>query len=192
MIIGIIASIVIPDLIADTQQAEYKTAWKKAYADLSQATLKIITDNGGTMKGLNVNYIYKSYLNYTKSCDLGYGDGVCWHNNGVVKILNGQSVSNYYGTSLALNNGMLMFFMTNGPTTTNCASAGWLTPLTICGAIKVDVNGFKGPNKHGVDIFSIWVQENKIIPMGIQGDGKENTCSTSSTGESCSALYLYQ
>jgi len=50
-IIGVIASIVIPTVINNTQNAELKATWKKAYADLSQATQRVITDNAGTLKG---------------------------------------------------------------------------------------------------------------------------------------------
>jgi prepilin-type N-terminal cleavage/methylation domain-containing protein len=37
LIIGVVASLVIPGIIADTQEQELKTAWKKAYATISNA-----------------------------------------------------------------------------------------------------------------------------------------------------------
>jgi prepilin-type N-terminal cleavage/methylation domain-containing protein len=73
LIIGIIASIVIPGLIQDSQQAELKTAWKKAYAELAQTFTRMGFDNGGTLKGIcssEDDNCLKSkispYLNFTK------------------------------------------------------------------------------------------------------------------------------
>ncbi|MDD3150895.1 MAG: prepilin-type N-terminal cleavage/methylation domain-containing protein, partial [Candidatus Gastranaerophilales bacterium] len=76
-IIGIIASIVTPMLFGTTSDAELKAAWKKTYADFSQATLMIIADNGGSLKGIftgdtagseDLKNAYASKLNIIKDC----------------------------------------------------------------------------------------------------------------------------
>ena len=36
----------------------------------------------------------------------------------------------------------------------------------ICGMIGIDINGFKPPNKIGVDTFYLWIAKDGIIPPG--------------------------
>ena len=49
-VIGVVAAMTLPSLIQNTQKQQYFTAFKKIYSDLSQATMLIMLDNGGTMK----------------------------------------------------------------------------------------------------------------------------------------------
>jgi prepilin-type N-terminal cleavage/methylation domain-containing protein len=192
LIIGIISSIVIPGIIADTQQAELKTAWKKTYSELSQATIRLIADNGGSLKGVftdrdSVKNTFAKYLSYTSSCDNNNNNGTCWHKANQWYYLNGTSITDN-PPALILSNGSLLRFNFMA---TNCDSGSQLR----CGEIYVDVNGFKKPNTIGKDIFGIYIRENSIRPFGVQGDGNENNCNTSppsGTGFGCSAKYLYQ
>jgi prepilin-type N-terminal cleavage/methylation domain-containing protein len=197
LIIGVIASIVIPGLIADTQQAEYKTAWKKAYADLSQSTARIVADNGGSLKGLftndnSVRNNYSAYLSYTKSCDYPNNFGNCWHKmDGDCKNLKGTANSGWgSGSGLILNNGSLVRFRFNQ---SDCNDTSYTVP--ICGHIIIDINGFKSPNVTGKDIFAVYIQENTIKPWGTIGDSYQNDCKNMTggiPGLGCSAEYLYQ
>lgn len=71
-----------------------------------------------------------------------------------------------------------------------------------CGEIYIDVNGFKGPNKVGRDIFGLSVLNSGATkPFGSQGDiyfndPTVNSCDSaaypSTFGWSCSATSLYQ
>lgn len=199
LIIGIIASIVIPGIIADTQQAELKTAWKKAYSDLNQATMKLVSDNGGSLKGLFTNgntmkETFKPYLNYIQNCNDSSSSGNCWHVASKFFALDGQPStltgwSNSY-PGLVLSNGILLIF---GSTNLNCAAGINTSGYSRCGEINVDVNGFKGPNTLGKDIFQIHVLGNRILPRGISGDW--NVGCTNGGGDGglgCGAVYLYQ
>jgi type II secretory pathway pseudopilin PulG len=192
LIIGVIASIVIPGLIADSQQAELKTAWKKIYSDINQATKRIRLDNGGTLVGLitiindndptnGVNdkfrNFYTQYLTNFKICPEPV-IGPCW-NSSVTSFAYDTLTNDNAGIILG-NGAFVLFDYVNASCTSN----------NLCGIIEVDVNGTKGPNKVGKDIFGIKVLENRIMPWGTLGDGYENTCAT--TGEGCSAKYLYQ
>jgi prepilin-type N-terminal cleavage/methylation domain-containing protein len=194
LIIGVISSIVIPGIIADTRQAELKTAWKKAYSDLSQATKRIMMDNGGTMTDCTTvthgcYFLYKQYLSYNKDC--GADAGCFWTNtnpkfnykqlNGdIIGISGSTSISWFDDGQLILNNGMFLIIENY--------TGNLLGPF-----LWIDVNGYqKGPNIIGKDVFGVKVYNNGIKPFGSQGDGYENTCSTSSTGWGCSAKYLYQ
>ncbi|MFH0702031.1 MAG: hypothetical protein V2B14_00630 [bacterium] len=50
------------------------------------------------------------------------------------------------------------------------------------------MNGFKGSNTFGKDIYFIWVQEKGLAPFGAN-DGFVNKC-TPTTGEGCAAAVL--
>jgi prepilin-type N-terminal cleavage/methylation domain-containing protein len=206
LIVGVIASIVIPGLIADSQQAELKTAWKKAYADFNQVYLKIKVDNG-TIKNLLSNCTnndhscfknaLKPYFNIVKECDAGNAEGNCFLPYSNTKLLSGGTAGpGYLNTNLAsglvLANGInLILFLDRA----DCSFARTATFIDECGWASIDVNGFKGPNTRGKDIFSLYINSNSISPHGKKGDGLENDCNTnppSGSGYGCSAKYLYQ
>jgi len=196
LIIGVISSIVIPSLISNTQDAEYKTALKKVYSDLSQATKLVMMDNGGTMKGLctdgNNDCLrdkYLDYLSYIKKCNSGVSG--CFHLANNFKYLSGTPVSGWgVDSSVILSNGSLLdFYYPSGSST--CTAA--LGTIQMCGRIHVDVNGFKSPNTIGKDIFMMYIMQTSIKPLGVQGDGYETDCSTNpptGSGWGCAAAYL--
>jgi len=189
LIIGVVASIVVPALVQDTQDAELKTAWKKTYSNFSQVSMKMVMDNGGNLKGIftsddEVYYQLRKYVNIAKYCRYGTILGNCWHNN-QTKTLNG-----FYtwpnGTGFILNNGNLMFLNSRS---LNCEGL----PDNFCLHFSIDINGFKGPNTIGKDILGFYIFKNSIKPKGYQGDTYyQNTCDKDHQGWSCSVQYLYQ
>jgi len=191
LIVGVIASIVIPSIIQESQNAELKAAWKKTYADLSQAFKIAAANEGGSLRGCAGNdSCFKNkfipYMNAVKTnCDsrtLCLGN--CWHNYGNWKVLNEVAPpENYFNiwAGSVLSNGVLL----------NIGSSDPPTPGGILAFVIADVNGFKVPNIVGKDIYGIRVFEyGSVKPLGYQGDGHQNTCAT--TGWGCSAQYLYQ
>jgi|GEM_PF-947765 len=186
LIVEIVGSIVIPAIIQDTQNAELKTAWKKAYSDFEQATRKSLIDYGGSFKGVcqssNPNClrdIYLQHLSYMKKCDLYNSYGKCWHDIGEVKWLNGHILTSSEmhaqfndGPAAVLTNGSYVMIY---PWTDLCNTGGQ------CGWIAVDVNGKKLPNTAGKDMFVMYVYNSKIVPAG-------GSCSGSGWG--CSGEYL--
>src|SRR3989339_923258 len=48
-VVGIVASLVISSLIQNFEDQHLKSAFKKAYSDISQATKLIMLDNGGDL-----------------------------------------------------------------------------------------------------------------------------------------------
>jgi len=190
LIIGIISSIVIPALIADTQQAEFITAWKKTYSVVDQATRRVMMDNGGTLIGAiqgptDMVNKYSYYLNYTKKC---IDDTSCWHlaNNW---FWYNKSIINYSlaGYGFILNDGTNIIYSHRN---SDCSNTLYSGNIQTCGWIFVDVNGFKGPNTIDKDIFYIYILKDRIVPRGIPGDSAGNT--TCPAGGGCSAKYLYQ
>src|SRR3989339_329004 len=177
-IIGIVASLAIPSLIQSVQNNQYKTAWKSALSDLNQVNTRLLMDNGGTVNGVFLNDTdlvnkYSSYLSYIKKCPSGQN---CWHVANNWYELNGNPRNANYGEGLILSNGNLIGFYQESQT---CAYNG--NGLPTCGYMYVDINGFKGPNTIGKDIYLVWIQQNKITPAGAR-DNYVNTCSTLGSG----------
>jgi len=157
LIIGVIASIVIPGIIADTQQAEYKTAFKKTFGDLSQGLKKASLD--GSIKGrCNGNHIcfrniFLPNLSYVKTCDAP-NNGNCFASN---QLGSGWDA----GASVVLNNGVSVLFYSYD---LNCTGnqTGIFPGQGACGEALIDVNGpNKGPN-NSKDIYWVEFTENNL------------------------------
>ena len=208
-IIGIVAAMTIPALMNNTQDAQFKSAWKKEYSALSQAALSIISENG-SFKGVGGMYqhsklrdVFADKLKYIKTCADATSYGDCWiggtYSAPLTKYLSGTNLANMDyiplgsgSAGLVLTDGAFVIFAYQDP---NCTSNAIPGPgseglSNICGWISVDVNGAKAPNTVGRDIFGVWVLDNKISPYGTLNYA--NTCNTSSSGMSCSAQYLSQ
>ncbi|MDD3150492.1 MAG: prepilin-type N-terminal cleavage/methylation domain-containing protein [Candidatus Gastranaerophilales bacterium] len=211
-IIGIIASIAIPTLFGTTSDAELKAAWKKQYSDLTQATMMIIADNGGTLAGAfpgdaagseDLKNAFASKLNIIKDCSGfstygGTGAGAstegCWHEDANSWFyLNGTTTWKESFPGLILNNGNLIRFLINK---SNCSYQ--TGDFTSCGNILIDINGFKKPNTYGKDIFGVNITTNSLVPLGArESNDPSTTCvegstATENTGSGCSAKYLYE
>ncbi|MDD3014624.1 MAG: prepilin-type N-terminal cleavage/methylation domain-containing protein [Candidatus Gastranaerophilales bacterium] len=194
LIIGVISSIVIPSLIIDMKDQQYKVAWKKTYSVLSQASSLQLQANAGSFVGVftsngdMLNEFSKS-LNVVKWC---YSSplGVCWPNS-VRYLYGGTPFQPSAQPSFILNDGTMVAALFNNTTCTSTYSS--------CGAFRIDINGFKGPNQYGKDQYYIWVNANRILPFGSQGDpySPATTCiegntDVTNTGMGCAAKYLYQ
>ena len=185
-VIGIIASYVIPDLVISTQNQQLKTAWRKKYSEVSQATNMIIMDLGsliGITGGADDNYslqlAYQKYMNTVKSCNYANQKGSCWHLNDQWYDYDGITSL----TTSAVNIGVASIltdgsFITFNYSHNDCSySAGdpawsWTGVYTICGEVWVDTNGFKGPNTKGKDIMRIIISGDGIHPYGAYGNNR--------------------
>ncbi|MDD3014662.1 MAG: type II secretion system protein [Candidatus Gastranaerophilales bacterium] len=213
-IIGVIAAFVISPLVQEIQDTQLKTAWKKSFSDISQAVRRYSIDMGGDFRGIftgpnataegNDDFRNKllTYLNYTQKCDGGtaLGQNGCWHADGSLYRLSGIAHTIDYSpySRAILNNGNLIGFYLWSTACNNTYSPNH----DNCGQILFDINGFKGPNKIGKDVFGIMILRNGIvIPFGSQGDTYNSQPTTYScnvilypntNGFSCSADYLYK
>lgn len=196
-IIGMIANMTIPTLMASVQDSQHKASWKKSYSAIANATNRVISENGGSFKDLVTNgddslrLIYEPYLSVSVQCPQDTTQiGKCWHAIANWKLLNNGSITatmageNYFTSntaSVVLSDGTLVKYMAYA----NCNYGG----ADNCGYILFDVNGFKKPNTVGKDIYAIHLTSKKAFPFGTS-DGNENSCTTSSDGFGCSAQYL--
>lgn len=155
-IIGVVASLTLPALIQNQQKSALEVATKKFYTNMSQAIKHYMADEGvddlrntalnaGEWSDENRTSAYKhwtefmnKYFKVTKICD-GTGDCFVLH----YRHMDGSEGWNRiaYDQNYVLADGMVI---------------GVLPPdAGVPGTITVDVNGKKGPNRLGYDIWSM-------------------------------------
>jgi len=210
-VIGVVAALTIPTLLQNTNQAELKTALKRDFADLSQATLSIKNDKGGSLVNAfpgdalgteSLKNAFKAKLSYLKECYGtsawgGGGNGTavegCWHASGAMQYLSGVKINGWDARpGLILNNGTFIFFRN---IKSDCSATSG--DFKSCAYSTFDVNGFKKPNTVGKDIFRVQITDDGMLPDGTRGlyDPDNDTvygCLPTAEGWGCTAKYLYQ
>jgi len=154
LIIGIVASLVIPGLIADTQKQEDYTRLLKAVSVIQNAANLIRVENGGRMAGvantsLNFANLFAAKMNYIKFCKNQTDSENCYiKNSDDMYNLHDEPIggaSPYMYSSLPKiisNDGFLYFFQL---TSSSCEGTHYKldgVPKT-CGVVFVDINGKK-------------------------------------------------
>ena len=195
-IMGIVASITIPSMIYDINNQQYKVAWKKNFAEISQLIKRVQIDNPGIdLFSANLINTFSPYLNYTKACTAGeLGESGCFHFFNNIKCLDGSAFGGIRSGKASLipaglfilGNGSLIgmvnnnfavnvFFVCN-----DYPSQSY--PINGRDILLIDVNGFKGPNTIGRDIY-VGQLGDRFYPLGTDCD---------QSGAGCSGEYLYK
>lgn len=203
LIIGVVAMIVIPPLIANIQKSQYVSAWKKTYADLSQASKAVAQDQNGSLMGIyttrgDFRDLYAKNLSVIKKCNYSVTDK-CWHKASEMKYFNGDPADSWHacdGEGLILNNGVMFSFCQ----TYNDCSYTFGGSNKICSMIYIDTNGFNEPNTFGKDIFMTELTpQGDLLPVGnkndnysyrYSADGRPGKCDSGSIGLGCATRYL--
>lgn len=200
-VIGVVAAITVPTLMNNTQDKQFKVAWKKAYADINQALATVKNENSSLDFGMTYPSSMQNFLDalmgnlqyVNKSYSLVSG-GFYFHTSNNFSTLSGNAclINNGYPTA-RLNNGTLLYI-------TFDAVGDYI--------ILVDINGFTKPNTVGKDIFGLSVERatDAIKPAGAASKVYLNTsntsacykavtptevCDNSQIGWGCSREYLY-
>lgn len=199
-IIGVVAALTLPNLIANYQDKVLVTGWKKSYAEISNAAIAMQKDDIDIRSVLSnsgdygLALVFANYINHLKVCDVNrlVEDG-CSPKN--------YPVSSYSGVRQALNigkwgGGSSCILITNG--TIICFDSV---------NIYVDVNGYKKPNTVGKDIFAALVNPNdyqvrpavgRCIGWGpaddvyIKKNAGDGKCNNSDLGFACSSVKLWE
>jgi len=176
-IIGIIAAITIPTIVANHQKKHLETAFTKGYRTVSHMINLARAEHGdfsswdwesaATPEGQDafVKKYFLPYLNTVKFCPADNSSGGCFPNV-TYKFLNGKNSSSNYETidrtSVLLADGMSYTFFFPNPTT--CMNI-----KSRCVSIAIDTNGFKKPNTIGYDFvsFEIFPATGEFLPRGI-------------------------
>ena len=203
-IIGIVAALTMPALIASHKEKETVTRLKKAYSTLSNAYNLAIAENStpdnwnliGACDPQGVENMMNKlvpYLNVTKNCGRNKG---CFPNV-IYKNLNN---TDYYNINtnicfarIILTDGTIIASYVNSADCTT--GEGSSTELQqICGTFWIDTNGFKPPNTMGKDLFSFYATKNVIVPTGTHDTtfpSFYSTCKTSNIGWGCAAWVIF-
>jgi prepilin-type N-terminal cleavage/methylation domain-containing protein len=196
LIIGVVASLVIPNIINDSKEAEYNAGVKKAYADLSQALQLIQVNNGGSVNvgtavaGGNQLLIRSEFCNVMTCIKQDRVNNIfstepCKYYKGGNSDFPSGGFSTQY--AFATNNGYFLRILSYS----DCTSYN----LNVCASIRMDINGLKGPNMYGKDYYVFWISRQngdgiyRILPSGIKGDSYAplpSGCTSGSTTETTS------
>ena len=154
----------------NTNNQELVSRLKKTYSTIGQATQKIIAEEGNPNSSVGgwatsteaVYNMYKKHLSVSKDC--GYNTSGCW--NAKTRTLQNQTLSNFYKNryQFVLSDGAFISF---NPSDYNseCSRHG-TGSNNVCQLIAIDVNGLKGPNEVGKDIYNLGLREDGLIPAG--------------------------
>ena len=161
-IIGVVAAMTLPTLVQNQQKRSLEVATQKFYSTMSQAVKKYMADEGvddlrnTPLTDMSDDFsnwedaekacddFVQKYLKVAKVCENG-----CFADN--YKTLNGE-ISVVYGlkTEEKLHTGT---FMLADGAVFDIDSGDYVTPVEL----YVDVNGRKGPNKLGYDLWDMTI-----------------------------------
>ncbi len=166
-IIGVVAAMTMPVLIQKQTEKATVVALKKFYTNLDQAVKLNLLENSDDY---NVNNIVKK-MKTVKICLNGSEDNSCaMHDykkfNGTSTIEFGKTDHYYDGYTYAvLNDGMIERM---GNISDDCSYVRGTSPAlqNVCGEVSVDVNGNKGPNRDGYDVFYFHITKFGVVPFG--------------------------
>lgn len=195
-IIGVVAVLTLPSLIAHKKEKEMIVAWKKMYSDISNAALLMSLDEVDLSSEQKIGETFAKYIKVDKVCqaNLDIQQG-CWKENRPVFIYNGTKLASSLGK--VGSGGVCMNTLSGG---TICFDSGGRNTIIVC-----DVNGAALPNRIGVDIFAAifdgeayqvrvaqgyspgWGAADGTFVTLKQGNG---TCEGDSHGWGCSAYYI--
>ena len=190
-IIGIVAALTLPALIANKQAKELEVSLKKNLSVIQQALIKIALEDGEPVSPLNLgNRELKpklmKYMNVLKDCGLGTEFGSCVPNP--TSVQDASSTYKTYNKSRDISTTVLddgQFILTDGSMII-LENNHYLFDGRYRIYISVDVNGFqRRPNAWGHDLFTFEINDDgKLVPMGAEGTyfSNENVyCSKSSS-----------
>ena len=156
-IIGVVSAMTVPSLMQNYQRQSYVTQLHKVYNELSQASIKYMTDNNAINlreAGLNsvdasVDFIKE---NFKIVQDCGTDAVPCF----------ADSYKKLSGFSVTANDHERYFVLANGASiATTFRSQKTYGDMVL--DIFVDSNGKKGPNILGRDFFIMYVYNNGVI-----------------------------
>lgn len=202
LIIGVVASLVVPNLINDSQNEELNALLKKNYSAFTNAAKLMMNDYGGNLIGVfnseqDMYNKFGNYIIFSKICPAGSTE--CFYaGTNTWKNLYGDDGSYDHTTTRTgiLNDGTAVRFTFESLSCATSHGAGSPAEFS-CGYVEIDVNGYKKPNIMGRDIFFFWITKTGVYPNGIYNDVRSNwslycdkTSSAGNSGRGCAAKIL--
>ena len=205
-ILGVVAAILIPNIINHYQEKVTVVKLKKVYVELQRAYDLARVYYGSTDNWhnhcSNSNHSFSSPypcntgffqtvtpyseflpINNGRKCPVGLADANgCYINYTDIKYLNNKTITAFeiYGAQAYLKSGEFIVMKNNYPAYNGyyCASGD----NGNCGSILVDINGTKKPNQFGRDIFSFALNKKGIYPAG--------DCTNTNTTSTCTKYVI--
>lgn len=209
-IIGIIAEVTIPVLYHDLQNKQYAITLEKTYTVFNQALIQIANDRGcigdlactglfdsGSVSLQAFGDAVSSYFKVNKNCGITasadcFSDSVSPNYDGSgTRIATYSSNTSYY-RFITIDN--VSFAIASYGDNCIMTTFGVNSMSSVCGAVLIDVNGLKGPNNQGRDVFAFYITNGKgpllyprggkdHIPNGVSKYWKDTgTCTPADTG----------
>lgn len=199
-IVGVVATMTMPSLLANKQEKELITAWKKGYSDISNAALLMSQHQEDLTSEQKIGEAFAKYLKVDKVCEAKKArEQGCWKENTPVykydRSIHVSSIDDIAGGTTCMN-------LTNGGTFCIDTDDSSVPKVAM---LYYDVNGVKKPNRVGVDIFAAVLNINTYVVKPAQGghtnwgaaDGTfvslskgDGTCGSDDIGYACSAEKL--
>jgi len=178
-IIGVIAAITIPSIVANHQKRELETRFAKTYRTLSQAVNLAIAEHGGLEnwdwkesgtynhdeRDAFVKKYFLPYLNVVKFCPAAQSDKTCMP-EGNYKYLRGADHMSY------TQDKQPQALLADGTSLRFLLMADCFALNDRCAVIYADINGHKKPNTVGLDgfAFNFYPQTGEFLPVGVNYD----------------------
>lgn len=181
VIIGVVAAITVPTLIANSNDQAIRSALRKNYSVLQQATERYYVDNGEHLSmetNFSEDFFFK-YFSLAQNCTISgcnFGEDIKYKNYAGFEMDEYSGITERSGVMLADGTFISYLYQNkyNGEDK-YVAVTSKERGLTIL----VDVNGAKKPNTYGKDLFKFdIILENgdgssglsKVRPGGAEGD----------------------
>ena len=154
-IIGVVAALTLPSVVANYKEKQLTTAWKKAYSDVANAALLMSQNNEDLSTEQKVGKAFAKYLKVDKVCNANKGiEQGCWRENTKIYSKDGSYA---YSDPTDLGGGGVCMLLTSG--TLFCIDNGGKIAV-----LMFDVNGILKPNTRGKDIFyALFNKENYMV-----------------------------
>ena len=154
-IIGVVSAMTVPSLMQNYQRQSYVTQLHKVYNELSQALVRYQTDKNalnlreaGLTSQEALNSFFKTYFNVVNDC--GATQTPCLASS--YKTISGRTLGNPFG-------GVSYMTMASG----SSFAAFYAGGTSVIFYLYLDINGQKGPNVAGRDIFAVYIYNNGLI-----------------------------
>lgn len=195
-IIGVVATLTLPSMIAKHKEKELIVAWKKAFSDMSNAAMLMSQYTEDLSNEQRIAEAFAKYIKSDRVCEANKDiEQGCWNENTPVYTFKRQKICNSLGE------------VGGGAACINTVSGGSLC-IDSGGRYSIllyDVNGTRKPNIVGDDIFAAIFDSQTYIVRVAQGyklnwgaaDGQfvimtegDGTCGSDRYGWACSAEKL--
>lgn len=174
-IIGVVAAMTIPTLIANHRAMVLKTQFKKSYSQLNQALVLLKKDDitiYGNYHGTDIrDLLVKSFQDATLGNYRDYCDNYRNHSKGTA--FNTRSLDD---GMIITNNGTFIFI-------NNDYGGDYIS-------LYIDINGEKGPNIYGYDLFVFDLNENDKLTVSYPNNTYYCNDTNNNQGNGISCAYF--